>query len=84
VFLLGRWKNYEELEESLCFEELLATINAIREKEMRDRKFFAAIEGIDLDEQEEPLGDITKLNGYQAAQEGFGIGMGLGYMEIDS
>ena len=50
---------------------------------MRDRKFFAAIEGIDLDEQEEPLGDITKLNGYQAAQEGFGIGMGLGYMEID-
>ena len=51
---------------------------------MRDRRFFAAIEGIDLDEQEQPLEDITKLNGYQAAQEGFGIGMGLGYMEIDS
>lgn len=85
---MGRWKNYDELEESLCFEELLATINAIREKEARDKKFLAALQGIDLDEEstsssgQQDLGDIKNLQGYSAAQEGFGIGMGLGYSEL--
>ena len=85
MFLLGRWKNYEDLEASLTIDELIATINALREKEDRDRKFLAAINGIDLDEEATPApdGDITDLRGFQAQQEGFGIGLGLGYMEID-
>jgi hypothetical protein len=86
VFLLGQWKNYDELEESLCFDELLATINAMRERERRDRIFFAALQGVDLDDDVEQAptaeNDIVKLNGYSAMQEGFGIGMGLGYMEV--
>ena len=85
---MGRWKNYEELEDSLCFEELLATINAIREKEARDKKFLAALQGIDLDEEttsssgQKDLGDIKDIQGYNAAQEGFGVGFGLGYGEL--
>jgi hypothetical protein len=85
VFLLGHWKNYDDLESSLCFEELLVTLNAAREKERRDRVFFAALQGVDLEEEApDPVtNDIVKLKGYQAQQEGFGIGMGLGYMEIE-
>ena len=84
---MGHWKNYDELEESLCFEELVATINSLREKEMRDRRFLAALQGVDL-EDDSPSSkpsaenDIVNLNGYLAAQEGFGIDMGLGYMKI--
>jgi len=92
VFLLGHWKNYDELEASLCFEELLVTLNAAREKEKRDRVFFAALQGVDLEEStsspssssKSQYGDITELSGFKAAQEGFGIGMGLGYAEIGS
>lgn len=84
--MLGHWKNYDELEESLCFEELLVTINAVREKERRDRIFFAALQGVDLEDESsssgEKLDDITNLKGYAAAMEGFGIGMGLGYTEL--
>jgi len=76
---LGKWMNYDELESTMCVEELIVTVNAIREKESRDRKFAAAIQGIDLDE-EEAVNDITDLKGSVAAQEGFGIGMGLGYV----
>jgi hypothetical protein len=79
---LGKWLNYDELESNLCVEELIVTVNAIREKESRDRKFAAAIQGIDLD-AEEVVDDITDLKGLAAAQEGFGIGFGLGYMEIN-
>ena len=84
--MLGHWKNYDELEESLCFEELLVTINAVREKERRDRIFFAALQGVDLEDEMEssskPMYEIVDLKGYAAAQEGFGIGMGLGYSEL--
>jgi hypothetical protein len=58
---------------------LLATIGAIREKESNERRFNAAIQGIDLDEESKPAPDITTLSGGAAARAGFGIGMGLGY-----
>lgn len=51
VFLLGIWKDYEELEESLSMPELTATISAKREIEYNDKKFLAAIQGVDLDKQ---------------------------------
>jgi len=51
VFLLGHWKDYEELESSLSMPELAATLNAMYEAERRRQKFMAAIQGIDLDEK---------------------------------
>lgn len=58
---------------------MLLTIGAIRDKENNERRFSAAIQGIDLDEASAPAQDITTLSGGAAAKAGFGIGMGLGY-----
>lgn len=51
VFLLGIWKDYEELESSLSMAELTETLNAKRENEYNEKKFLAAIQGVDLDKQ---------------------------------
>ena len=51
LFLLGIWKDYEELETSLSMPELTATLNAKREADYSEKKFLAAIQGIDLDKQ---------------------------------
>lgn len=53
VFLLGIWKDYEELEASLSMAELSETLNAKREAEYADKKFMAAIQGVDLDAKQE-------------------------------
>jgi len=49
VFLLGIWKDYEELETSMSMPELTATLNIKRELDYADKKFYAAIQGVDLD-----------------------------------
>jgi hypothetical protein len=51
VFLLGIWKNYDELESSLCLEELMKVLSTTRELNYEEKKFLAALKGIDLDEQ---------------------------------
>lgn len=51
AFLLGIWKDYEELEKSLSLPELMSTLNAKREADYNEKKFFAAIQGVDLDSQ---------------------------------
>lgn len=51
LFLLGIWKDYEELESSLSMPEITATLNAKRESDYNEKKFLAAIQGIDLDEK---------------------------------
>ena len=51
VFLLGIWKDYRELEESLSMPELIATLSSRRELEYQEKKFLAAIQGVDLDAQ---------------------------------
>lgn len=51
AFLLGHWKNFDELEEALNLEELNAIIAAAREREQRSNRFHAAINGIDMDKQ---------------------------------
>lgn len=51
AFLLGIWKDYEELESSLCMQELSAILEAKREADYQDKKFMAAIQGVDLDAQ---------------------------------
>ncbi len=49
VFLLGIWKDYEDLESSLSMPELSETLNAKREELYNERKFFASLKGIDID-----------------------------------
>ena len=102
MFLLGNWKNYQELEENLSVPELMATLEAYREKLKSDRIFMAALQGVDLDKSsgektgedvirrarikaaggDPDTGDIVNISGELAKQEGFGIGMGLGYEQV--
>jgi hypothetical protein len=51
VFLLGVWKSYDELEHSLSMPELLASLGSRRELDYEEKKFLAAIQGVDLDKQ---------------------------------
>ena len=53
VFLLGIWKDYHELEMSLSMPELLATLESKRELDYTEKKFMAAIQGVDLEENED-------------------------------
>jgi hypothetical protein len=64
----------------LSIEELLAVLNASREREGRERKFQAALQGVDIEEDSSEQEDVTKVKGYRAQQEGFGIGLGLGHV----
>jgi len=49
VFLLGIWKDYNELEESLSLSEIMAIISSKRDLDYQEKKFFAAIQGVDLE-----------------------------------
>lgn len=62
VFTLGIWKNYDELEKSLCIDELMLILSTIRELDYEEKKFMAALKGIDLDSQNKG-GGSTKQRG---------------------
>lgn len=51
VFVVGIWKDYQELEESLSMPELFATIEIKRDLDYQEKKFLAAMQGIDLDKE---------------------------------
>ncbi len=51
IFLLGIWKDYEQLETSLSMPEMLITLEIKRELDYSEKKFLAAIQGVDLDKQ---------------------------------
>lgn len=51
VFVLGIWKNFEDLETALSLEELMKILETIRDLDYQEKKFSAALKGIDLDEQ---------------------------------
>lgn len=51
VFLLGIWKDYEELETSLSMPEITAILSSKRDIDYQEKKFLAAIQGVDLDKQ---------------------------------
>lgn len=53
VFTLGIWKNYDELESSISMPELMAIIAGRRELDYEEKKFLAAIQGVDLEKNEE-------------------------------
>ena len=61
VFLLGIWKDYSELESSISLSELLSIIASKRELDYQEKKFFASIQGIDLEGGSEP--EKVKKNG---------------------
>jgi len=49
VFLIGIWKDYDQLESSMSMQELTATLKIKRELDYVDKKFTAAMQGVDLD-----------------------------------
>lgn len=51
VFTLGIWKNFDELESSLCISELITLLTVKREQDYDHKRFLAAIQGIDLDKE---------------------------------
>ena len=57
VFLLGIWKDYQELETCMSMPELMVTLEVVRELDYTEKKFLAAIQGVDLD------GDKNKNKG---------------------
>ena len=63
---------------------MLVTLDAIRKKDAADKKFLAALQGVDLDEDSSQGEDIAKISGYRAQQDGFGIGEGLGHIVEDN
>lgn len=99
VFLLGIWKDYEELESSMSMPEITATLKIKRDLDYAQKKFLAAMQGVDLDKasgkqnnawedmkarvfskgQATDSKDILALQGVNAQQAGFGIGLGLDY-----
>jgi hypothetical protein len=77
VFILGIWKNYEELESSICIPELMAILESRRELDYSEKKFLAAMQGVDLDQtsgkQEEDPWEAMKA---RVAAKVSGIGNG--------
>jgi len=68
----------------LSLEELMATIESIRNKDNNDKKFVAAINGVELEKNDQDVAnDITDLNSARvASSEGFGLNEGLGFMQM--
>jgi len=102
VFLLGIWKDYEELESSMSMPEIIATLKIKRDLDYSQKKFLAAMQGVDLDKasgkksnawedmkarvfskgKATDSNDILALQGVNATQAGFGIGLGLDYEDL--
>jgi hypothetical protein len=92
------------MEDNLSMPELTQILITKRELDYQDKKFFAAMQGVDLDgESNEKKGqkewedikarvfskgratdsnDIASLQGINAQQAGFGIGLGLDYQVV--
>ena len=51
VFLVGAWKDFAELELSLSMSELIAIIEKMRDLDYNEKKFLAAMQGVDLDKE---------------------------------
>jgi hypothetical protein len=61
AFLLGIWKDYQELEMSISMPELASLLESKRKLEYEEKKFFAAIQGVDLEKNNEEEDAWTKL-----------------------
>lgn len=56
AFQIGAWKSFEELEDSISVHELSQILRGIREREEKEQRFLAAINGIDLDDAQQDQG----------------------------
>lgn len=102
VFVLGIWKDFEELESNLSMPELVNILSTKRELDYEEKKFLAALQGVDLDKNNSSSeqnkweemkarvfskgatsdpNDILSLQGINAQKAGFGIGMGIDYVD---
>lgn len=62
AFLLGIWKDYNELESSISMPELMAILESKREMDYEEKKFLAAIQGVDIEKNKPKKEDAwTKL-----------------------
>ena len=77
LFLLGIWKNYDELESNISMPEMMAILESRRELDYTEKKFLAAMQGVDLDEasgnKEEDPWEAMKA---RVAAQASGIGNG--------
>ena len=88
--MLGIWKSYQELEDTMTLQELLETYEAVLDREYRDRRFHAALQGVDIDEQtsggtnigsgEKHIGDITQLSAKK--QKDLGAASSMGFFAV--
>ena len=79
AFLLGIWKNFEELESSICIAELMTILEQKREFDYQDKKFSAAISGVDIEEgnkSSKPDVDPWEAMKARVAAKASGIGNG--------
>jgi len=77
VFILGIWKNFDELESNISMPELMAILESRRELDYNEKKFLAAMQGVDLDEaskKNEP--DPWEAMKARVASQVSGIGSG--------
>ena len=51
IFVLGIWKNFDELESNISMPELMIILESTRDLDYNEKKFLAAMQGVDLDEQ---------------------------------
>lgn len=77
IFIIGIWKNFDELESNISMPELMAILESRRELDYNEKKFLAAMQGVDLDEasgktQEDPW-EAMKA---RVAAQSSGIGSG--------
>jgi hypothetical protein len=60
VFLLGIWKNFDELELSISIEELMQILSITRDLDYEEKKFSAALQGVDLDSKTGKSGEAVR------------------------
>lgn len=48
MFLLGQWKNFDDLEESVTLDELVQIFNSLTERENRRMEFQARMAGAEI------------------------------------
>jgi hypothetical protein len=52
----GAWKNFDDLEENLCLQEINILLETARERKDQELSFLAMLQGIDLDKHRQKQG----------------------------
>jgi len=76
AFLLGIWKNFDELESCLSIPELMTILEQKRETDYQDKRFSAGIAGVDLEENKTQEVDPWEAMKARVAAKESGIGNG--------